>query len=118
MVMRVIGVIDLKDGVAVHAVRGERQSYRPVRSKLVEGAEPVAVARALHALGLRELYVADLDAILGRSPQETAVAELCAVGVPLWPSAAVTKLDAICWPSRARPAVCEPSFPIEALPVL
>jgi phosphoribosylformimino-5-aminoimidazole carboxamide ribotide isomerase len=64
--MRVIGVIDLKDGVAVHAVRGERQRYRPVRSGLVEGADPVDVARALRdRLGLRELYVADLDAIAG-----------------------------------------------------
>jgi phosphoribosylformimino-5-aminoimidazole carboxamide ribotide isomerase len=66
MAMRVIGVIDLKDGVAVHAVRGERQRYRPVRSGLVEGADPVAVARALRdRLGLRELYVADLDSIAG-----------------------------------------------------
>jgi HisA/HisF family protein len=64
--MRVIGVIDLKDGVAVHAVRGERQRYRPVRSGLVEGADPVDVARALRdRLGLNELYVADLDAIAG-----------------------------------------------------
>jgi phosphoribosylformimino-5-aminoimidazole carboxamide ribotide isomerase len=66
MAMRVIGVIDLKDGLAVHAVRGERQRYRPVRSGLVDGADPVAVARALRdRLGLRELYVADLDAIAG-----------------------------------------------------
>ena len=28
--MRVVGVIDLKDGTAVHAVRGERERYRPV----------------------------------------------------------------------------------------
>jgi phosphoribosylformimino-5-aminoimidazole carboxamide ribotide isomerase len=64
--MRVIGVIDLKDGVAVHAVRGERQRYRPLRSGLLEGADPVAVARALRTrLGLGELYVADLDAIAG-----------------------------------------------------
>jgi phosphoribosylformimino-5-aminoimidazole carboxamide ribotide isomerase len=66
MAMRVIGVIDLKDGLAVHAVRGERERYRPVRSGLVDGADPVAVARALRdRLGLRELYVADLDAIAG-----------------------------------------------------
>jgi phosphoribosylformimino-5-aminoimidazole carboxamide ribotide isomerase len=71
--MRVIGVIDLKDGVAVHAVRGERERYRPVRSELVEGAAPVDVARALRdRLGLRELYVADLDAIAGgRGHDET-----------------------------------------------
>ena len=32
--MRVVGVIDLKGGTAVHAVRGERERYRPVRSAI------------------------------------------------------------------------------------
>src|SRR4051794_11425825 len=63
--MRVVGVIDLKDGTAVHAVRGERERYRPVRSVLTgDGGDPLALARALRSeLGLDELYVADLDAI-------------------------------------------------------
>jgi HisA/HisF family protein len=64
--MRVIPVIDLKDGTAVHAVRGERERYRPLRSTLVDGSDPVLVTRAVRArLGLDELYVADLDAIAG-----------------------------------------------------
>jgi phosphoribosylformimino-5-aminoimidazole carboxamide ribotide isomerase len=64
--MRVIPVIDLKSGAAVHAVRGERERYRPLRSKIVAGSDPVQVTRALReALGLDELYVADLDAIAG-----------------------------------------------------
>jgi hypothetical protein len=50
----------------VHAVRGERERYRPLRSTLVDGADPVAVTRAVRdRLGLDELYVADLDAIAG-----------------------------------------------------
>ena len=32
--VRVVGVIDLKDAMAVHAVRGERERYRPVHSVL------------------------------------------------------------------------------------
>jgi phosphoribosylformimino-5-aminoimidazole carboxamide ribotide isomerase len=64
--MRVIPVIDLKGGVAVHAVRGDRERYRPLRSRIVEGSDPVHVARAVRErLGLEELYVADLDAISG-----------------------------------------------------
>jgi len=65
--MRVVGVIDLKDGLAVHAVRGERERYRPVSSVLTgEDGDPLALARALRSrLGLEELYVADLDAITG-----------------------------------------------------
>jgi uncharacterized protein related to proFAR isomerase len=29
--VRIIGVIDLKDGLAVHARRGQRDTYAPVR---------------------------------------------------------------------------------------
>jgi phosphoribosylformimino-5-aminoimidazole carboxamide ribotide isomerase len=67
--MRVVPVIDLKEGTAVHAVRGERERYRPVRSALGgEGGDAVALARGFREeLGLDELYVADLDAIGGRS---------------------------------------------------
>jgi phosphoribosylformimino-5-aminoimidazole carboxamide ribotide isomerase len=75
--MRVIPVIDLKSGAAVHAVRGERERYRPLRSELVAGSDPVRVARAVReALGLDELYVADLDAIAGGPPHREVVAAL------------------------------------------
>src|SRR3954447_13698239 len=67
--MPVGGVIDLKGGVAVHAVRGERERYRPVRSAIGgDDGDALALARGFRdALGLEEIYVADLDAIVGRS---------------------------------------------------
>jgi HisA/HisF family protein len=75
--MRVIPVIDLKSGAAVHAVRGERERYRPLRSRIVAGSDPVRVARAFReALGLDELYVADLDAIAGGPGHPEIVAGL------------------------------------------
>jgi phosphoribosylformimino-5-aminoimidazole carboxamide ribotide isomerase len=75
--MRVIPVIDLKGGAAVHGVRGERERYRPLRSEIVAGSDPVRVARAVRAaFGLEELYVADLDAIAGGHPHRDVVAAL------------------------------------------
>jgi phosphoribosylformimino-5-aminoimidazole carboxamide ribotide isomerase len=76
--MRVVGVIDLKDGLAVHAVRGERERYRPVSSVLTgEDGDPLALARALRSeLGLEELYVADLDAITGARSLSPAIGAL------------------------------------------
>jgi phosphoribosylformimino-5-aminoimidazole carboxamide ribotide isomerase len=69
--MRVVGVIDLKDGTAVHAVRGERERYRPI------GRDPLAVARAFRSdLGLDELYVADLDAIGGHGEHGSVIEAL------------------------------------------
>ncbi len=67
--MRVIGVIDLKGATAVHAVRGERERYRPVHSAIGgDDGDALALARGFrNALGLEEIYVADLDAIVGES---------------------------------------------------
>jgi len=64
--VRVVGVIDLVAGTAVHAVRGERERYRPL-------GDPLAVARRF---GLDELYVADLDAIAGTGANDAAIAAL------------------------------------------
>ena len=62
--MRVVGVIDLKDGTAVHAVRGERERYRPI-------GDALSLARRF---GLDELYVADLDAITGAGGRRVIIA--------------------------------------------
>jgi HisA/HisF family protein len=78
--MRVVGVIDLKGGAAVHAVRGERERYRPVHSAIGgDDGDAVALARGFRdALGLEEIYVADLDAIVGRGENSSTVAALAA----------------------------------------
>jgi phosphoribosylformimino-5-aminoimidazole carboxamide ribotide isomerase len=79
--MRVIPVIDLKRGVAVHAVRGDRERYRPLRSRIAEGSDPVHLTRALRErFGLDELYVADLDAIAGGPGSPQVIAALAREG--------------------------------------
>ena len=88
--MKVIPVIDILNGVAVHAVRGKRKEYQPLQSILCKSAEPLEVAKAFRNLGFSELYVADLDAILGnqgnlhvlkRIPKETGLALMVDAGV-------------------------------------
>jgi phosphoribosylformimino-5-aminoimidazole carboxamide ribotide isomerase len=62
--MRLIPVIDLLNGQAVHAVKGDRARYLPVRSTLCPTPDPTMIARAFRdALGLLEIYIADLNAI-------------------------------------------------------
>lgn len=74
----VVPVVDLMDGLVVHARAGERDRYRPLASsKLAASAEPVAVVEALLALHpFCALYIADLDAIRGRGAQSALLAEL------------------------------------------
>lgn len=62
--MKVIPVIDILNGAAVHAVKGKRSEYKPLQSTLTKSTEPLGVAEAFKALGFKELYVADLDAII------------------------------------------------------
>jgi phosphoribosylformimino-5-aminoimidazole carboxamide ribotide isomerase len=88
--VRVVPVLDLKGGIVVHARRGRRAAYAPLRSPLVEGCEPVAVARALcAACRTGNVYVADLDALAGQPVDEATLASLTAVAAP-WVDAGAT----------------------------
>jgi HisA/HisF family protein len=71
---KLIPVIDLMRGEVVHAVRGQRSTYRPVSSVLCEGSAPLTVAQALlKHCAATQLYVADLDAITGGKVQVAAL---------------------------------------------
>jgi phosphoribosylformimino-5-aminoimidazole carboxamide ribotide isomerase len=75
--MRIIPVLDIRGGVAVHARAGQRALYGPVRSILCDSAEPRELAAAFRdQLGLTDLYVADLDAIAGAAPVGQILADL------------------------------------------
>jgi phosphoribosylformimino-5-aminoimidazole carboxamide ribotide isomerase len=63
--VKVIPVIDVLDGVAVHAVKGERKLYKPLRSIIAISSDPLETAKAFHGAGFSELYVADLNGIIG-----------------------------------------------------
>jgi phosphoribosylformimino-5-aminoimidazole carboxamide ribotide isomerase len=88
--VKIVPVIDLQGGVVVHARRGQRDEYAPLRSPLVDGCEPVAVARALCAIcRTSALYVADLDALGGAPVDEATLAAVAAVSEP-WVDAGAT----------------------------
>jgi uncharacterized protein related to proFAR isomerase len=67
--LRIIPVIDVMDGIVVHAVAGRREHYLPLRSRLTRSVEPFEVARAmLDATDAKEMYVADLDGLMRGVP--------------------------------------------------
>jgi phosphoribosylformimino-5-aminoimidazole carboxamide ribotide isomerase len=58
------------NGVAVHARRGDRSKYRPIKTSLCPGSDPAMVAGAMcERVHSDTLYMADLDAIQGGAPQ-------------------------------------------------
>lgn len=94
--MHIIPVIDLLDGHAVHAIRGQRESYQPVTSQLCPGSAPVDIARAMLAYcDADTLYLADLDALTGKPAQADALRTLCHAlpGITLWLDAGFRTAD-------------------------
>lgn len=66
--MQIIPVIDLKDGLVVHAVRGNREKYQPIHlhSQLTKTSDIQAVLNSfLQLYSFKQFYIADLNAITG-----------------------------------------------------
>ncbi len=85
MHFRIVPVIDLRGGQAVHAVGGRRDQYQPLRSIWQASPRPIPLAIALRdGLGLEGLYLADLDAIAGGPPSVELYRELADLGLELW----------------------------------
>lgn len=93
--MQILPVLDLKNGIAVHAVAGQRSSYRPVRSVLADSCDPTVLLREFERLGCRSCYIADLDAIEGRTPNRCTLAELARSSVALTVDAGIRNRDDI-----------------------
>ncbi len=72
--MRLIPVIDLKDGVVVHAQRGQRASYQPINSPLSPSANVYNVIEAFLQLdNFSVIYVADLNAITQQGDNQVLI---------------------------------------------
>jgi len=91
--LKIIPVIDILDGIVVHAVRGRRKEYQPLKSILCASTDPVNVAAALKTIGFGELYLADLDAITGGQPNLSLFKRLAdKTGLELMVDAGITRL--------------------------
>ncbi len=96
--MRVIGVLDISGGLAVHAQGGARAHYSAVRSvagKSIAAGDVDAIAHwYLWTLGLQEVYIADLDALRGLPPQRALTKRLASLGAKVWLDAAIASVPA------------------------
>lgn len=93
--MRVIPVLDLKNGRAVHARGGQRDAYAPVESRLMPtpGDARALVRAYVQTLGARQIYVADLDAIAGDMPNDELLAGIASLGAEPWADAGVANAE-------------------------
>jgi phosphoribosylformimino-5-aminoimidazole carboxamide ribotide isomerase len=79
-------------GAVVHAVKGDRASYRPIQSSLCPGSRaPDILAALLRLHAFNTVYIADIDAILKRGNNDSTLAEIsnCHPDIDLWVDAGV-----------------------------
>ena len=94
--MQIIPVIDIRNGIAVRAVAGQRSQYRAIESQLTTSAEPAEVLMALNTkLNCTACYVADLDAIERQHLNRCSIAEMARTGVSLIVDAGVKTVEQI-----------------------
>ena len=91
----VLPVIDLMGGQVVHARAGRRSEYRPLVSQWCKQAhDPLILIAALRQqFGISEYYLADLDALEGRSPQSGMITQLIQAGIHLWLDAGISSVS-------------------------
>ena len=62
--MKIIPVIDLLNGIVVHARKGDRKNYQAIQSSISDSCKPLDIVAALYEhYHFQELYIADLNAI-------------------------------------------------------
>ncbi|MFO0937043.1 MAG: HisA/HisF-related TIM barrel protein [Gemmataceae bacterium] len=119
--LKIVPVLDVMNGVVVHAVAGRRSEYRPIISQLTTSTDPGDVLRALiDATGSDCAYLADLDAITGKTTASPAVwklVERISTPLTLWLDAGIrTTSDLESWPVSNDPSVrVIPVFGTESL---
>ncbi len=74
--MELILAVDLAGGLVVHGRSGDRAGYRPLTWGLAPSAEPEVYISALQP---RFIYIADLESIQGRTPQDDLVRRCAAL---------------------------------------
>jgi len=81
----VIPVLDLMISQVVLAAQGDRDTYRPVHSKLTQSSQPIDVAKAIfNQTGCDVLYLADIDSFNGANPNWQVYNDLLNAGFGLW----------------------------------
>ena len=77
--MKIIPVIDLKDGLVVHAQQGIRAQYQPICTQLCQSSDIYQIIQAfLGIYNFDAMYIADLNAITQQGGNERLITEVMA----------------------------------------
>ena len=66
---KIIPVIDVLNSEAVHAIKGERERYKPLKAVWINNCDPIKIVKKLKDdYEIKDIYIADLDAIIKKEP--------------------------------------------------
>ena len=75
--MEIIPVIDIRQNQVVHAIKGQRQNYRPLQTSLCNSHSPEDIVQAfIDTYPFKTIYIADLDAIQGHTNNDQLIEQL------------------------------------------
>ncbi|MDP1772490.1 MAG: HisA/HisF-related TIM barrel protein [Methylobacter sp.] len=117
--MKIIPVIDLKDGVVVHARQGNREHYQPINTELCKSPDIFQVIEAF--LGVYEFdtfYIADLNAITDQGDHSRLIADVLNrfPHVTFWIDRGYQKYDqSIAHPGNTLPVLGSESYRNETI---
>ena len=81
----VIPVLDIMNGVVVHAIAGEREKYKPyVDSTLCNTPNPDCFLDRFSRMGFQSVYIADLDSIMGRGSNQWIIDHAIEMGFTVY----------------------------------
>ena len=112
--MRCIFVLDILNGAVVHAVRGERNLYEPIAgySKIVSSSEPLDI---LHELLPREVYIADLNQLMGRGENLAVIKEISGMAKTMADTGISKATDLDCLPASVCPILGTETSPFQLM---
>ncbi len=88
--MLVLAAIDILEGQVVRGMAGIRNTYKPIVSKIVSNSNPMELILGLReSLGIKDFYIADLDAILFGKKNKNLYEALDKKGLRIWIDAGV-----------------------------
>jgi phosphoribosylformimino-5-aminoimidazole carboxamide ribotide isomerase len=113
-IVRCIFVLDILNGAVVHAVHGERNLYEPMAdySKLVSSSEPLDI---LHVLRPQEVYVADLNQLIGRGENLAIIKEISGMAKTMADTGISKASDLDCLPASLCPILGTETAPFKLM---
>ncbi|MEM0371797.1 MAG: HisA/HisF-related TIM barrel protein [Ignisphaera sp.] len=84
-IIKVIPVLDIMNGYVVQAIAGERDKYGPLIYSIVSRSpDPRDVLRGFKNLGCDTVYIADIDAIVGKGKNDYVIEIALSLGLKVW----------------------------------